>query len=446
MDKFDQRIHAWLWRREPPAEMPRRVLLTVGRYAFALLRELVSGELSLRAMGLVYTTMLAIVPLLALSFSVLKGLGLHRRLEPLLLNFLTPLGPRADEFTATIIGVVDNVNGSTLAGISLGLLLFAALSMAQKFEDSFNFVWRVDRPRSFRRRFSEYLSVLLVGPMIMSIAMGLMASVASTAVVERLQRVEPFGSVLVTLSELMPYLLVICAFSFLYAFIPNTSVRIRSAVLGGILAGGLWTVTGSLFAEFVAGASRTEAIYSGFAIVIVAMLWLHVSWLILLLGAQFTFFHQNPDYLSLGRRTPSVSNELRERLAMSIMLLVAADFDQPGHGWREQSLAAKIGVPRHQLEPIVGALREAGLIVETTEQRLIPGKDLHRLRLSEIVAAVRGSMFEALAAPPVPWNATIDALSLQINDSIQSVLADRSLADLLADDAARHSGSSAGDR
>jgi membrane protein len=318
--------------------------------------------------------------------------------------------------------------------------------MAQKFEDSFNFVWRVDRPRSFGRRFSEYLSVLLVGPMIMSIAMGLTASIASTAVVERLQRVEPFGSLLVTLGELIPYLLVISAFSFLYAFIPNTSVRIRSALLGGVLAGSAWTATGSLFAQFVAGASRTEAIYSGFAIVIVAMLWLYVSWLILLLGAQFTFYHQNPDYLSLGRRTPGVSNELRERLAMSIMLLVATDFDQPGHGWREPSLAAKIGVPRHHLEPIIGALRQARLLAETTEQRLIPGKDLHRIQLCEILDAVRGSMNEALAAPPVSWNATIDALSQQINAAIQSVLADHSLADLLADDAPGPSDSSSSDR
>jgi DNA-binding IscR family transcriptional regulator len=141
-----------------------------------------------------------------------------------------------------------------------------------------------------------------------------------------------------------------------------------------------------------------------------------------------------------------VSNELRERLAMSIMLLVATDFDQPGHGWREPSLAAKIGVPRHHLEPIIGALRQARLLAETTEQRLIPGKDLHRIQLCEILDAVRGSMNEALAAPPVSWNATIDALSQQINAAIQSVLADHSLADLLADDAPGPSDSSSSDR
>ena len=437
MEQIAQRLQAWLWPKQMPATPIRRAPIIVARYGFALLRELSSGELSLRAMGLVYTTMLSIVPLLALSFSLLKGFGYHRRLEPLLLNFLQPLGPRADELAANVIEFVDNVSGSTLAGVSLFLLLFTALSMVQKVEDSFNFVWRVDRPRSFGRRFSEYLSVLLIGPIIMTVAMGLMATVTSTAVVERLQRVAPLGSLIVTVGELMPYVLVGGVFSFLYAFVPNTNVRVRSALAGGLLAGVSWAAIGKLFAQFVAGATRTDAIYSGFAIVIVAMLWLYVSWLILLLGAQFTFYHQNPDYLGLGRRVSAASNELRERLALSVMLLVATDFDQPGHGWREPSLAAKIGVPRHQLEPIVGALRDADLLAETTEQRLIPGRDLRRIRLAEVLDAVRGSLTEPLNAPPVAWNATVDALSLRINDAIQGALAEQSLADLVAADQAR---------
>lgn len=437
MEQLTQRIDAWLWPKTLPAAALERMPRIVGRYAFALVRELSSGDLKLRAMSLVFTTMLAVVPLLALSFSVLKGFGFHRRMEPLVLSFLMPLGPRAEELTANIIAFVDNISGSTLAGVGLGLLLYSALSMAQKFEDSFNFVWRVDRPRSFGRRFSEYLSVLLVGPMIMMIAMGLTATVASTALVERLQGVEPLGSLIVMLTQSMPYFLVIGAFTFLYAFIPNTSVRIRSALLGGLLAGGSWAVIGKLFAQFVASATRTDAIYAGFAIVIVAMLWLYVSWLILLLGAQFTFYHQNPEHLRYGRRTPTASNELRERLALSIMLLIATDFDRPGHGWRVPSLAAKIGAQRHQVQPIVEALTDAELLTETTEQRLVPNRALRRIKLTEVLEAVRGSMSDALGGPPVSWSATIETLCHSIDTSIASALADKSLADLVTEDEAR---------
>ena len=177
MEQLNRRIRAWLWPPDLPAVLWRRNLLIVARFVYALIRELASGELSLRAMSLVYTTMLEIVPLLALSFSILKGLGFHRQMEPLLQSVLAPLGPRSEELTATIIGFVDNVQGSALAGVSLTLLLLTAFSLAQKVENSFNFVWRVDRPRSFGRRFSEYLSVMLAGPVIMSIAMGMLATI-----------------------------------------------------------------------------------------------------------------------------------------------------------------------------------------------------------------------------------------------------------------------------
>jgi len=437
VENLNKRIQRWLWPPVVPASFPQRTLLTLAQFAYALARELASGELKLRAMSLVYTTMLAVVPLLAFSFSVLKGLGFHRQMEPLLLNFLAPLGPRAEELTANVIGFVDNVEGSALAGVSLALLLFTALAMAQKVEDAFNFVWRVDRPRSFARRFSEYLSVMMVGPVLMSVAMGITATVASTTLVGRMREVEPLGSLMVSVGQLTPYVLIIGAFSFLYAFVPNTAVRFRTALLGGVIAGSVWVGSGALFAEFVVGASHTVAIYSGFAIVIVAMLWLYLSWLILLLGAQFSFYHQNPDYLRLGHRRPSMSNELREQLAMTVMLVVGRDFDRPDHGWRVPGLAARIGLPRHLLEPVVDALRADGLLAETTEQRLIPAKDLRRISLAEILAAVRNPATDLDECAPRQWNPLVRKLTEQINTMIHQGLADRSLADLVEEDESR---------
>jgi len=431
MELITQRLEQWLWRHHRLSfERPPRSVL-VARFAYALLRDLLNGDLSLRAMSLVYTTMLAIVPLLAFSFSVLKGLGFHRELEPLLLNFLAPIGPRAAEVSNSIIGFVDNVSGSALASVSIALLLYSALSMAQKVEGSFNFVWRVDRPRSFARRFSEYLSVMLVGPLLMSVAMGFTATLASTTVMGRLQQIEPFGSLLASLSGLTPYILVIAAFSFLYVFVPNTRVRVRPALLGGVFAGVLWAGSGSLFTGFVISVSRTEAIYSGFAIVIVAMVWMYLSWLILLLGAQLAFYLQNPDYLRLGQRTESMSNGLRERLALSTMLLVGRDFEKPGHGWRVESLAARIRVPRHMLEPVVAALMNTGLLTQTNEQRLIPAKDARRITVTEILDAVRNTDRDTVGAPSSEWNATVRSLTDSVEQAIHAAVAGKSLADIV---------------
>ena len=286
-------------------------LLRLLRLPYALARDLASGALRLRAMSLVYTTMLSIVPLLALSFSVLKGLGVHQTLKPLLFKFFEPLGDRGAEMTEQVIGFVDNVKGSVLGSVGLLFLIRIVYSMVQKVEDSFNYVWQVEKPRSMARRFSEYISVILIGPVVMVFALGMIASINNTALVEKLAAIEPFGTTLILAGKLAPYILIVLLFSFVYAFVPNTSVRIRAALVGGVIAGIFWAFTGALFASFIANSVSRAAIYSGFAIVLVALIWLYLSWLILLLGAQISFYVQRPEYLRHGRQQIEPVGQLR---------------------------------------------------------------------------------------------------------------------------------------
>ncbi len=390
------------------------------------------GDLTLRAMSLVYMTMFAIVPLLALVFSALKGLGVHQDLQPILRGFLAPLGPRADELTVQIIGFVDNVSGSLLGGIGSVLLLFSLLMRAQKVEGSFNFVWRVDHPRSLARRFSEYLAFMLVGPLIMIVVLGFTATLSSTAAMTRLREIGVLGGMFDALSWATPYILIIASFTFLYVLVPNTRVRFKPALIGGVFAGVLWAGAGSLFTSFIVSMSRYEAIYAGFAIVIVAMFWLYLSWLILLLGAQLAFYVQHPEYLPLGQRAPSASNSTRERLALSTMLLVGQDFEKPGHGWRIEGLASRILVPRHLLEPEANALMDAGLLARTSEHRLIPSRDLRRIGVADILAAVRvSSERDSHDQSDDEWNPTVAAVADDVERAIAGALRDRTLADLV---------------
>jgi membrane protein len=435
VDLLIEQLEHWLW--PSPASQARAPLWRrVARYAFALLRDFVQGDLSLRAMSLGYTTMLTIVPLLAFAFAVLKGLGIHRELEPLLLNFLMPLGPRGAELTQRVVGLVDNVSGSALASISIVILLFSMLSMAQKVESSLNFVWRVDRPRSFARRFTEYLSVMFVGPLLMTVAMSIIATLASATATSFLRTIEPFGFLLARLSALAPYAMVVAGFTFLYMFVPNTRVRVVPALIGGAFGGIVWAGSGNLFTSLIVSLSRTEAIYSSFAIVIIAMLWLHLSWLVLLLGAQLACYAQNPDYLRLGQRTESLANAVRERLALSTMLLVGRDFTTPGHGWRLSSLAAEIRVPRHLLEPVLISLTNAGLLTETNEHRLIPAKDPRHIDVSSILDAVRVAQSDRHGVSD-DWNPTVGALADSIDRAIHDSLHEQTLADIVDTDARR---------
>ena len=288
-----------------------RYAAVVLRYIYALGRDILFGQLTLRSMSLVYTTLLSVVPLVAFSFSILKGLGKHKELEPLLYDLVAPLGPQGREITDQIITLVDNVKGGLLGGISLAFFIYTAISMVQKVEESFNYVWYVSKPRSFARRFSEYFFVLLIGPLVMVIALGILASIQSNDVVQLILNNDSLGPVFVIASKFTPYLLIGGVFTFLYMYMPNTKVKFKSALVGGFAGGILWASAGAFFATFILYASRTQLIYSGFAVAITTLIWLYLSWLILLIGAQIAFYYQHYRYLDRliwrggGRRLPN---------------------------------------------------------------------------------------------------------------------------------------------
>jgi membrane protein len=384
------RLESWLF--EPPESLIGRPLWKVAhilRYPYALTRDILRDDLTLRAMSLVYTTLLSIVPLLALSFSVLKGLGYHRELEPVLYSFLEPIGERANEITKQIMGFVDNVRGGVLGSIGLVFLLYTVITMVQKVEESFNFVWRVEQPRSFARRFSEYLSVMVIGPAVIVAAFGLLAAFANMRVIQAISEYEPFGTLLLTLGHLTPYLLVTGVFTFMYAFIPNTKVRLGAALIGGLSAGVAWAASGALFASFVSTTTRTMVIYAGFAIVIVALIWLYISWLILLVGAQLAFYVQNPQYLRPGRGEIQLNASLRERVALSIMYLIVCDYRTAERRWTINSLAEHLDLPGAALGPIVTALERAGLLLLAEDDTWVPARDPNMIELAHVYDAVR---------------------------------------------------------
>lgn len=275
-----------IWR-SPVEGRPRAQawLLRYTRMLIVLVRDLAQGQLTLRAMGLVYTTLLSLVPLLALSFSVLKAFGVYNQIRPALLGFLAPLGEKGVEITERIIQFIENINVGVLGSVGLALLLYTAVSLAQKIEEAFNFIWQVSRPRGIGQRFSRYLSALMVGPLLVFSAMGITATAASLGVVREAMNVEAIGWLALQAGRVLPYVLVIGAFTFVYTFMPNTRVRLRPALAGGVVGGILWQSAGWAFALFAASSTRYAAIYSSFAILILFMLWLYLSWLILPFGA-----------------------------------------------------------------------------------------------------------------------------------------------------------------
>jgi membrane protein len=426
--RFDQLV--WSTMLETRFRRTGRVLATVLRYTVALLRDTFQGQLTMRSMSLVYTTLLSVVPLIAFSFSVLKGFGLHEQLQPEIYKLLEPLGEQGVEITDKFMSFVENVRGGVLGSISLAIVIYTAIAMVQKVEESFNYVWYVGRRRSFARRFTEYTVVMLIGPVVIAIALGMIASLRSNTIVQYFLQQEFLGPVFVATSKLTPYLLVTGVFTFVYMYMPNTRVRFGSALVGGIAGGSIWATLSAFFATFVAYATARQAIYASFAVPLTALIWLYLNWLVLLIGAQLAFYHQNPAYLRIGRREPRLSNAMRERLALNVMYLVGRAFRKGGSAVTMQSLAETLRIPSITLTPIIAGLETDALLTSSENEELLPGREMSRIRLEEILAVVRERGETGSYRDP-KWTPEITELGKQLDAAVDAAVGDKSLATLL---------------
>jgi membrane protein len=432
--RLRERIERLLFDRHHLPVEPANWLLDTLRYPFALVRDLLTGELNLRAMGLVYTTLLSLVPLAAFAFAVLKGLGVHRDLEPLIYEFLRPIGERATELTAQFMDFVDNVRGDVLGSVGLAFLLYTVISTIQKLEEAFNFAWHVDQPRSIMRRVSEYLSLMVVGPLFIVVVFSLFGAVANHSSMRWLTQHEPFGSLVRAFGVVGPFLFVTGVFTFLYSFIPNTRVRLKAAFIGGLAAGLLWAASGALFARVVAASTQMVAIYAGFAIFLATLIWIYLSWLILLIGAQLSFYVQNPRYLRVGQGHVRLTSALRERIAFTVMLLTARRFVAGEPPCQLRALAEDLEVPGSALASVTRSLERAGLVTLTEEEELIPARDLESIQLTDVLNAVRDErQYESWLL----WRARTEPVADEIVNSLEAGMRERISGTTLRDLAAR---------
>ncbi len=418
---------------------PRRELILTLRIGHLLVRDLGEGQLTLRAMGLVYTTLLAMVPLLAVSFSVLKGFGVHNQIEPALLNLLEPLGEKGVEITQRIIGFVDNTRVGVLGSVGLALLLYTTVSLLQKIERAFNFTWRVATNRPLAQRFTEYVTIIMVGPVLVFSAIGLTGTLSSHTVVQYLMQFEVVGAMVEFAGRLVPYALIALAFTFLYVLVPNTKVKVGAAFIGGIVAGILWQSAGWAVAAFVVNSANYTAIYSAFATLIVFMIWLYLNWLILLIGASVAFYCQNPEYRSLEAQSPRFSVRMKEKVALLIMYIVGRSYYGSGGPISMSELVAQVEVGGEECRTLVDLLTAKGLLLRVAgeEERLVPGRSVETLALADVVRVVRTAGETTNLSPDaLPPAAVVDSLFSNIEASIDGALEDATLSGLVRQDSA----------
>jgi len=265
-------------------------------------------------------------------------------------------------------------------------------------------------------------------------ALGITAAVMGTDIVQRLVAFEPIGVLIKIASALLPYVLVCGAFTFIYIFIPNTKVHFMPAFVGGLVAGVLWETSGWLFAAFVASSSNYTAIYSGFAVVIIFMIWLYLSWLIMLMGAQIAYYYQHPTLLRSRQGEGPPSNEARERLAIMLMLLIGYNYYYNRGLWTLERLAQEFAVAPLALQTMLGTLERRGFIAQSADDppAYYPARDIETIRLRELLEAVRhADDRESDGFGDRPEQQLVDEVMQRISGSIADALADQTVKDLV---------------
>jgi membrane protein len=429
-----QQINQYIWSYNAcdtgPERSAWRHFLQI---VFMVGRDLMGGMITLHAMSLVYTTLLALVPLLAVSISVLKGFGVHDQLEPALARILAPMGEQSAELSALVVGFVDNMKIGVLGALGLVLLLYTTISLIQKIEAAFNHTWRLQSSRSLMQRFSDYLSVIMVGPVLVFSAVGITASLGSHHVVEVLNSLPYMSGLLHLLGNLLPYVLIITAFTFIYMLVPNTRVEIRSALYGAVIAGALWESSGMLFTSFVSGSKSYTAIYSGFAIALVFMIWLYLSWIILLVGASISFYYQNPEQLKWKKLNLHLSSLMRDQLALQAMVDIARAHDRQSTMLPSlENLAISQQVPVDVLKRMLDALQADGWISQSAEEttHYLPAVSLQRIRLADILRSARLAEDDGQTGL-FRSDTVVDSLLRELEKDLELRLGEETLADFL---------------
>jgi membrane protein len=411
----------------PPWGAPLRFI----RYPAALVRDWLRGLISVQAMSLAYTTLLSLVPLMVFSFSILKGLGARGDLKFLLSEFFRPLGSASTQLTESVLQFVANMRGDLLGSIGLAFLVYTVFSTVRKVEASFNFLWHVERPRTFIRRFSGYTSVMILGPVLLAVALGLLGSAERTPLARSAVEIPAFGWIVNAARSGLPYVIVTIVFSAMYAFIPNTKVQLRAALIGGVTSGIIWAVMGQLFTAFILYSSTLVAIYTGFAVVLITLVWVYLSWLILLIGAQLAFYVQFPQYLRHGQEMVELTGKDREQVALSIMYLISNDYAAGHVPWTAQRLADELDLPSIALAPVLYSLEKGGFLLATERESFVPGRTPEGILLSDVLENIRTCPGGRLTVAVRAIEPAVQAMNA-VESAMRECLQSRSLKDLAA--------------
>ncbi|MEW5894963.1 MAG: YihY/virulence factor BrkB family protein [Candidatus Omnitrophota bacterium] len=382
-----------IWRiRSDKLPRSKSFLLRQLRIIVLAIKGFDEDKCQLRAASLTFFTLLSIVPMVAMAFGVAKGFGFENNLQAVLMERF----PGQEEVISRIIefaqSLLRNTQGGIIAGVGVAILFWTVIKVLGNIENSFNEIWGVKHSRTLARKFSDYLSIMLIAPILLILSSSLTVLITShvTMVVERIYFLGPFAAALLLSLKILPFVFLWILFTFVYTFIPNTRVSFRSGFLGGLVAGTIYQIVQWMYISLQIGTSRYGAIYGSFAALPLFLVWLQLSWTVLLFGAEISFAEQNVETYEFEPDCLKVSNYFKRLLALRITHLCVRNFSAAKTPWTAAQISHRLETPIRLVRQILFELTEAGVLVEVVvagsdEISYQPTKDINHLTVADVM-------------------------------------------------------------
>ena len=410
-----QFLNTDIWRLQAHKLPPvRSFWITQLRILLLAVRRFNLDKCELRASALTFYFLLSIVPVVALAFAVAKGFGVEKILGEQLLAKMQGQEEVAERIIGFAQSMLENTRGGAIAGVGIALLFWTVIKVLGNIEKSFNDIWGVKTPRTMGRKLADYLSVMMICPVLLIAASSITVLLTTqvSSMLERLSFLGYLADVLVWLLKILPYGVLWLVFTFIYVFMPNTKVELKAALWGGIFAGTIYQLVQLAYITFQIGVSNYGAIYGSFAALPLFLVWLQLSWLIVLLGAEISFAHQNVATYEFEQDCLNVSYSFKRMVALMITSRCVKHFLNAEKPPTAEDISRELEVPIRLVRSVLAELTEARLLSEVCLDHrenvaYQPACDINRLTVS---AVLEGLDQQGINALPVAESTDLDRL------------------------------------
>jgi membrane protein len=376
-----------IWRvTDDEVSRPRHLFYNALKVGTLSIQEFIQNRIVSKASALTYNTLLSFIPLLAILFAIARGLGFATLMESQFRSGLEGQSQAAEIILSLIDSYLSHAKSGVFIGVGLVMLLWTVISLTNNIERTFNSIWQVKKPRSFYRKITDYLSVLLLLPVLIVLSGGITVFLSTLA--KSTDEFVVLAPLVKTAVRLLPYLLTWATFTALYVFIPNTRVKLRFAIVPGLLAGCAFQGLQYAYIGSQIWVSRYNAIYGSFAAIPMFLLWTQLAWEICLLGAQLSYVAQNLNNFAFSKETAHISRRYHDFLCLLVMSRICQRFEKGEAPYTAEALSDEHKIPIRLTKKILYELQDVHLLRETPSEddedntAYLPSTDLSQLNVS----------------------------------------------------------------